>query len=228
MAMSKNYLIGVDGGTESIRAGVFDTKGNPLAYASMNYQTNFPYPGWAEQEPRDWWKALSVSVRKAVQESGITAEQVSAMSVDTTCCSVVALDDSGNPLRPALIWMDVRSANQAEQVADCEDPALRVNSNGKGPVSAEWMIPKALWLKQNEPEIFEKAATICEYQDYLNFHLTGRLVCSINNVSTRWHFDFSEGKKDSKKSVPVSLLEKLDLADLAEKWPIEVIKGLVK
>ena len=49
--MSRNFLIGVDGGTESIRAGVCDTKGNPLAYASTNYQTNFPYPGWAEQEP---------------------------------------------------------------------------------------------------------------------------------------------------------------------------------
>ena len=96
--MSENYLIGVDGGTESIRAGVFDTTGNPLAYASMNYQTNFPYPGWAEQDPRDWWKALSVSVRKAIQESGITAEQDAAMAVDTTCCSVVALDDSGDPL----------------------------------------------------------------------------------------------------------------------------------
>ena len=224
MAMTNNYLIGVDGGTESIRAGVFDTKGNPLAYASTNYQTNFPYPGWAEQDPRDWWKALALSVRKAVKESGIVAEQISAMAVDTTCCSVVALDDSGDPLRPALIWMDVRSANQSEQVAECEDSALIVNNNGKGPVSAEWMIPKALWLKQNETKMFEKAATICEYQDYLNFHLTGRLVCSINNVSTRWHFDFSEGKTGAKKNVPVSLLEKLELDDLAEKWPQEVIR----
>ena len=69
MGMSRNYLIGVDGGTESIRAGVFDTTGNPLAYASTNYKTNFPSPGWAAQDPRDWWKALAVSVRKAVQES---------------------------------------------------------------------------------------------------------------------------------------------------------------
>ena len=138
--MSRNFLIGVDGGTESIRAGVFDTTGKPLTYACTNYRTNFPYPGWAEQDPRDWWKALAVSVRKAVNESGVATEQVSALAVDTTCCSVVALDDSGDPLRPALIWMDVRSANQAEQVADCADPALRVNSNGKGPVSAEWML----------------------------------------------------------------------------------------
>ncbi len=222
--MSGNFVIGVDGGTESIRAGVFDKIGTPLAHSSTNYQTNFPYPGWAEQDPRDWWKGLAVSVRKAVQESGISAEEVSALTVDTTCCSVVALDESGDPLRPALIWMDVRSDKQALQVAECEDPALLVNGNGKGPVSAEWMIPKALWLKQNEVEIFCKAVTICEYQDYLNFHLTGRLVSSINNVSTRWHFDFSEDKVGSRKGVPNSLLEKLELNDLAEKWPLEVIR----
>ena len=222
--MSKNYLIGVDGGTESIRAGVFDISGNPLAYASTNYSTRFPAPGWAEQVPRDWWKALAGSVRKAVKESGISPEHISAMTVDTTCCSVVALDNFGEHLRPALIWMDVRSANQAEQVVDTGDSALRVNSNGKGPVSAEWMIPKALWMKQNEPRIYDQASTICEYQDYLNFQLTGRLVSSINNVSTRWHYDNTDEKINTKSNVPLSLLAKLELADLAEKWPGEVIR----
>lgn len=222
--MSKNYLIGVDGGTESLRAGVFDRSGIPLAYASTNYSTIFPTPGWAEQNPEDWWHALAKSVRKAIEESGINVDQVSAMAVDTTCCSVVALDDSGNPLRPALIWMDVRSAKQAEQVACTGDQALRVNSNGKGPVSAEWMIPKALWIKQNEPEIYVQAATICEYQDYINFRLTGRLVSSINNVSTRWHFDHSGTEFSAKGNVPESLLEKLELADLAEKWPQQVLR----
>ena len=66
------------------------------------------------------------------------------MTVDTTCCSVVALDSAGNAVRPALIWMDVRSAKQAEQLVATGDAALCINSNGNGPVSAEWMIPKAL------------------------------------------------------------------------------------
>ena len=70
MAMSKSYLIGVDGGTESLRAGVFDTSGSPLAYASTRYSTQFPSPGWAEQDPNDWWHALGQSVRKAIKESG--------------------------------------------------------------------------------------------------------------------------------------------------------------
>ena len=216
--MSKKYLLGVDGGTEGLRAGIFDVLGTPLAYASTSYPTQFPAPSWAEQDPNDWWDALGKSVRKAISDSEISVDQIAAMAVDTTCCSVVALDDSGNPVRPALIWMDVRSAEQAEQMVATEDNALLINSNGSGPVSAEWMIPKALWIKQNEPKNFDRAVTICEYQDYINLHLTGRLGASINNVSTRWHCDYS------REGVPKSLLEKLDLVELAEKWPQDVFR----
>jgi len=178
--MSKKYLLGVDGGTEGLRAGIFDISGTPLACTSTTYTTQFPAPSWAEQDPKDWWDALGKSVRKAIRDSGISVNQIAAMAVDTTCCSVVALDGSGTPVRPALIWMDVRSAEQAEQMVETGDDALRINSNGCGPVSSEWMIPKALWIKQNEPEIFERAVTVCEYQDYINLHLTGRLISSIN------------------------------------------------
>ena len=216
--MSKKYLLGVDGGTEGLRAGIFDISGTPLACTSTTYTTQFPAPSWAEQDPKDWWDALGKSVKKAIRDSGISVNQIAAMAVDTTCCSVVALDGSGTPVRPALIWMDVRSAEQAEQMVETGDDALRINSNGCGPVSSEWMIPKALWIKQNEPEIFERAVTICEYQDYINLHLTGRLISSINNVSTRWHCDYTGD------GVPKSLLKKLDLGELAEKWPQEVLR----
>ena len=80
-------------------------------------------------------------------------------------------------------------------------------------VSAEWMIPKALWIKENEPDLFEKAATICEFQDYMNLHLTGRKCASINNVSARWHYDRSQG------GIPETMLEKLGLGDLSENGP---------
>ena len=139
------------------------------------------------------------------------------MAVDTTCCSVVALDDNAEPLRPCLIWMDLRSAPQTNKVLSTGDSALRVNSNGQGPVSAEWMIPKALWIHDNEPELFERAATICEFQDYINLRLTGRRSASINNISVRWHYDRSRG------GIPGTMLEKLGLSALEEKWPAEVL-----
>ncbi len=216
--MAGQYFIGIDGGTESIRAGVFDLTGTPLAFAATPYETDFPKPGWAEQNPADWWDALGRSVRKAVADSGVSISEISAICADTTCCSVVALDAEGHAVRPALIWMDVRSAAEAGRVAESGDPALRVNSDGNGPVSAEWMIPKALWLKENEPANFERAATICEYQDYINFHLTGRRVASINNAAVRWHYMAESG------GYQPNLLKKLNLEALQEKWPQEVLR----
>ena len=166
--MAGPFVIGVDGGTGGMRAGVFDLQGTPVAFASTEYETRFPQPSWAEQDPEDWWQALGAAVRAAMAEAGVDGSAISAISVDTTCCSVVVLDENGAPLRPALIWMDMRSAPQTEKVVATGDAALAVNSAGAGPVSAEWMIPKALWVKENEPEIFERAATICEFQDYIH------------------------------------------------------------
>ena len=216
--MQKKYVIGVDGGTESLRAGVFDLSGNPLAFASVTYPTNFPIPGWAEQNPEDWWNALGGAVRRAVIDANVGKQEILGICLDTTCCSVVALDGAGNPLRPALIWMDMRSALQTEQVLATADPALQVNSNGGGPVSAEWMIPKSLWIQQEEPEIFENAETVCEFQDYLNFHLTGKRVASINNVSVRWHYGPGWG------GWARSMVESLGMSELLKKWPAIVLR----
>ncbi len=211
------YVIGVDGGTESLRAFVFDLEGRLKGSVATPYKTEFPEPAWAEQDPADWWTALATSVKGAMAEAQVTAADIIALSVDTTCCSVVALDAEGQPLRPAMIWMDVRSAREADDVTATGDPALRVNSGGVGPVSAEWMIPKALWLKRNQPEIFDAAPMIGEFQDFLTYHLTGAWAGSLNNMAVRWHYQTEHGGR------PTSLLEALDLTELAEKWPQRVV-----
>lgn len=215
--MAGPYVIGVDGGTEGLRAGVFDLTGTPLAVATAAYETTFPHPGWAEQNPADWWRATGTAVQQAVAEAGIAADAVAGIAVDTTCCSVVALDAAGDPLRPALIWMDVRAGAQAAAIAACGDAALKVNGGGRGPVSAEWLLPKACWLKAHEPTIFAAAQTICEFQDYLNHRLTGRRVASINNASIRWHYDTRRG------GFQPSLLAAIGAPELAEKLPAEVL-----
>ena len=212
-----SYVIGVDGGTESIRAFVFDLEGRPLASAATPYKTDFPNPSWAEQNPEDWWSAMGQSVKAAVAKSGVAVADIIALAVDTTCCSVVALDESGKPLRPCMIWMDVRSAKEADDVAATGDPNLRVNGGGAGPVSAEWMIPKSLWMKRHQPEIFKRAAKVGEYQDYINLRLTGRWVGSYGNAAVRWHYQTQHG------GVPRSLLKALDLSDLEEKWPNPIV-----
>ena len=206
-------VIGIDGGTESLRAFVFDTAGRPLGQGTGAYQTRIPRPGWAEQDPADWWRALGAAVPAALRDAGVDGREVRGLGLDTTSCTVVALDAHGRALRPSIIWMDVRAADEADAVLAAGMPELKLNGGGQGPVSAEWMLPKALWLKRHEPETYARAETICEYQDYLIRHLTGRCVASRNNVSMRWHHAPDR---------PTGLLQALGLDDLAAKWPAEI------
>ena len=152
-----------------------------------------------------------------------------AICIDTTCCSVVALDAKHEPLRPALLWMDARSAPQTKEIMEkCKgDPALAVNCNGDGPISAEWMTPKALWIKQNEPKVWDDALTICEYQDYINFKLTNVICASSCNAAARWHWDgeecVNESEENEYKGRPMSLYAKLGMSELADKLPKKCI-----
>ncbi len=210
-------VLGIDGGTESLRVAVFDLNGFELGVASAAYATNFPAPGQAEQAPEDWWRALTTALPEAMKKAGVGANAIRAIALDTTCCTVCVLDQNGAPLRSALLWMDVRASAEAADVLATKDAALQVNNGGAGPVSAEWMIPKALWLKRRQPELFERAAYICEYQDYLNFRLTGEMTASVNNTGVRWHFRHAAGGASRE------MLRTLELEALLDKWPRTIV-----
>jgi len=240
-----SYVLGIDGGTESLRACLFDLEGNLVRHEARAYTTTHPRTAWAEQNPSDWLSCLGEAVRAVCQN--VDPEAIKALSIDTTCCTVVVLDGNAQPLRPAILWMDMRAAQQARAVSNVDDSALRVNGAGTGQVSAEWMIPKALWLKENEPHVYGAAKTICEYQDYMNFYLTGRMCASINNVSIRWWVLTSTDVRslfarpdslsdsrfalrsfarhyDAERGWPVDLVTKLGIADILDKWPTDVLK----
>lgn len=211
------YFLTADGGTESLRARIYDLTGHCLASEAVPYKTHFSSGARAEQDPEDWWQAFLLASRQAIAASGVGASEIEAIAFATTCCTVVALDASGKPLRPAIIWMDVRASAEADEVLRTGDGALAVNGAGRGPVSAEWMIPKALWIVRNEPQIYERAKTICEYQDFMMLRLTGERAASLDNVSIRWHYSTDRG------GWPVSMIETLGIPDLAEKWPSRVV-----
>ncbi len=210
------FVIGIDGGTESLRAGIFDPEGNPVAVNSTPYKTHFLKSGWAEQDPEEWWACLKKTIAGLVRESGVSPEAIKGLCLDATSCTVVFLDENMNPVRNALLWMDVRASREAQLIASTGHASLKYN--GYGNVSAEWMPCKALWVKNNEPEHYRKAATVCEYLDFINYRLTGRKTASINNASIRWYYDDGEG------GFPASFYETLGLADVLDKFPRDVLK----
>lgn len=210
------YFLTADGGTESLRARIYDLDGTCVASHAEPYETTFSPGARAEQNPGDWWDCLCKATRACLAEADLSGDQIEAMAYATTCCTVVALDAAGTPLRPAIMWMDVRANQEADAVLATGDARLRLNSDGAGPVSAEWMIPKALWIKRNEPDVYDAAATICEYQDYLTLRLTGERCASLNNVGLRWHYANRGG------GWAESLVRALGMPDLVDKWPARV------
>ncbi|MGH3145730.1 MAG: FGGY family carbohydrate kinase, partial [Rubrobacter sp.] len=210
-----SYVLGIDFGTESVRVGIFDPEGTPVVFAGEAYSLKHPRPGWAEQDPDEWWSCLVKATRRALEEGDVSPEEIAGLSVDATTCTVVALDRRDRVLRPAIMWMDVRAVDQALRVQQTEDPALKYN--GFARVSAEWMPSKALWLKENEPDTYENAEHVCECLDWVTRRLTGEWTASINTASFRWYYDRNEG------GFPESLYGALGLDDLLGKFPQQVL-----
>ena len=219
----------VDGGTESTRVGIFDFQGRLVSQASRCYKTTFARSGWAEQNPEDWWTSLIAAARTAVNAGSVPADQIAAICTDATTCTLVAVDRSGRHLRPALLWMDVRAADQARRIFETGHPALCYSTSG---LNAEWMLPKVLWLKENEPQVFARTATFLEYQDWLTYRLTGRLVLNRCTSTHRWFYNTRGWRNPGSPTVqhesipgpwPTDLWRTLDLEDLAGKVPEEVL-----
>src|SRR5262245_13286760 len=175
---SDSLVLGVDVGTQSLRAALVDLRGRTVAFGVAPIETTYPRPTWAEQSPAQWWSAACTAVRKALADVGTSADRVAAIGLDCTACTVVACDSQGQPMRPALLWMDQRSSREAEAISATGDPVLRYVS---GRVSPEWMLPKALWLKNHEPETYRKAERIVECTDWMMYRLTGHWTLSLNH-----------------------------------------------
>ena len=209
------YLLGIDFGTGGVRVGIFDREGMPVAFESVEFETKHPRPGWAEQDPDEWWSSLVEASRGAIEKSGIDPEEIAGISVDATSSTVVAMDENDRHLRPALLWMDIRASDEAMRIQETGDPALKYN--GHGPVSAEWGLPKAMWLKEKEPETYENARHICDCGDWLVHRLTGEWAASITMASAKFYYDRNEG------GFPESLYEAVGIEDLLDKYPQNVL-----
>ncbi|MGB4483137.1 MAG: FGGY family carbohydrate kinase [bacterium] len=208
------YFMGIDGGTGSVRAVIFDKEGNNLGSHVAEYGTTYPKSGWAEQDPDEWWKALKEAIPGAIKAAGVDPKDIKAVTADATTSTVVLLDKDKRPVRPAILWMDVRSADQAQRIYETKHPMIKYYMSG---VPAESLIPKCLWIKENEPENWEKAEIVFEYTDWLHWKLSGNINSNISVASFRWFYDEPQGgwQKD--------FYETIGLGDIMDKFPLEVL-----
>lgn len=214
--MKKAYFMGVDIGTQGVRVGIFDVQGKMMAMDEVEYETDHPKFGWAEQDPEDWWQGFKKATKDCLAKvDPEVIENLKTLGVCGTSSTVLPMDEQGNPLAKALLWMDTRSKKIADRINKTGHEVLKYCG---GEVSAEWMIPKTLWIKENMREIYDKAYKIVEDIDFFNYRLTGVCCASINQAACKWNYVEDKGGWNQ------DYFEAIGLEDYQEKIPTLVKK----
>jgi FGGY-family pentulose kinase len=199
--MHQEFVIGVDIGTGSARAGLFDLSGHSRATASEPIRTWRDKPDWAEQSSDDIWRAVCKTVGGVLAMSSVQPDHVAGIGFDATC-SLVALDaqdrpltvsDSGDPTRNVIVWMDHRAIAETEEINAGGHDVLRYVG---GRLSPEMQTPKLLWLKRNLPATWSSAGKFLDLADYLVYQSTGRDIRSLCTVVCKWTYLGLEGRWD--------------------------------
>lgn len=164
--------MGVDVGTTGTKAALFETNGRLAAVGQAEYETQHVRPTWVEQRPEDWWNAVGASVRQALGAVPHGPERVGAVAVSSQAPSLIPLSISGEPLRPALIWMDRRAEAEATRLAETVGFDSICGTTGNRP-DAFYVAAKLLWYKTHEPELFARTTRFVQINGYINYRLTG-------------------------------------------------------
>lgn len=213
--MSDRCFIGVDVGTGSARAGVFDEAGALLGAAKQTIATWYEPGDIAEQSSDDVWRAVAIAVRGAVSGSGVSPAAIAGLGFAATC-SLVVVDRRGRPLavgpsedpaRNIIVWMDHRALDQARRINLTEEAVLRYVG---GIISPEMETPKLLWLKEHRPAIFSAAGHFFDLPDFLTWRATGSLDRSACTVTCKWTYLAHERRWDP------AYFRRIGLAELAE------------
>jgi FGGY-family pentulose kinase len=219
--MSGNVFVGVDVGSGSVRAGVFDALGARLGFAVEPIRQFHPRTDVVEQSSQDIWERTCAAVHAAVAASRAPIDTVAAIGFDATCSLVavaaggapISVAEDGDPQRDIVMWMDHRAVAEAAAINATGDPALAYVG---GQVSVEMELPKVLWLKRRFPARYAAAWRFHDLADHLVWRACGEDVASVCTLTCKWNYLAHEGRFSS------SLLDAIGLADLPSKVPQEV------
>jgi xylulokinase len=184
-----SYTMGIDVGTTGTRAVIVRPNGRVMGACTVDHQPmRMPKPGWAEQDPEDWWKATIGAVRGSLQQTGLAGAQIRGVGFSGQMHGVALLDKANTVLRPALLWCDQRSQAQCDQITAGvgADRLIQLVSN---PALTGFSAPKLLWVRDNEPAVYDRAAHFLLPKDYVRFRMTGEFATDVSDASGTLLFD---------------------------------------
>ena len=168
------FVIGVDSGTSSTRAILFDETGKALAEGRQAYDVLRPQPGWVEQKAQWWWEALVGAIRNLLAECPVKPEQIQSLAITHQRITAVPVDKSLTPLRNAILWNDIRCSEQNDWALKKVGRQRIYQRTGYNP--GIWTVYKAIWLRDKEPDVYRDMHKFLLVQDYLTHRLTGELI----------------------------------------------------
>lgn len=213
-----NYLIGIDIGTSGTKAVLFDENGCPVSSHTEEYPLYQPRNGWAEQNAEDWAKASLYCLKAVMEKSGVKAADVKGIGLSGQMHGLVMLDRDNRPLRKSIIWCDQRTQKECDIITERtgKKRLIEITAN---PALTGFTASKILWVKNNEPEIFEKCRHILLPKDYVRLVLTDSYATEVSDASGMQLLDVPK-RKWSGEMLEVLGIDRSMLADVFESYEI--------
>jgi len=232
--LTQRYVIAIDVGTSTTKVGLVDQDGNVIARVSQRYETHFSSNGGAEQDPNEWWQAVSNGVKKIIKDTRVTPDQIIAIGTTSQWSVTVAVDEQANPLMNAISWMDTRGGKYNAEIMK-GFPSLQGYGVRK---LLKWFdivgfppfldgtdcIAHILYIKNEHPDIYRKTYKFLEPMDFINMRLTGKAHATLCSYIAILSIDIrKEGTKDYNPwTLKISGIDRSKLPDLL---PVEGIVG---
>jgi len=183
-----SYLLGIDVGTTGTKSVIFDIGGQLVSKGYEEYPVLTPKADWAEQEPDIWWNATINTIKAAINNAAISSDDIICIGLSSQTNSPLFLDKNGKPIRPCILWMDKRAEPQAAWVRTKIGKESFYKVTGVK-IDPFYSFCKILWLKENQPEIYEKTNVILQPKDYIGFKLTGEYALDVASASSSGFID---------------------------------------
>ncbi len=216
------YLLGIDIGTSGTKTVLFDHAGNAVASSTREYPLYQPQIGWAEQDPLDWWHAVCETIKEVIYKSSIAKEDIKGIGLSGQMHGLVMLDKDGKVLRKSIIWCDQRTEKECDEITKRvgKDRLMQITAN---PALTGFTASKILWVRNNEPETYDKCRKILLPKDYIRYMLTGEFATEVSDASGMQLLDIAHRKWSEE------VLQKLEIPKeyLADVYESVVVTGKV-
>lgn len=238
--LNLQYTLGLDIGTSAVKALLMNQNGEIIAENNEEYPLFTPNPGWAEQNPEDWWQASQKVIKDLIIENEINNLKIKAISFSGQMHSSVFLDKNLEVIRPAILWSDTRTSAECDEIYERVGGVKELAKLVSNPALEGFTAPKILWLRNNEPENYKKLKKVLLPKDYIRYKLSGKLGMDLSDAAgtllcdvkaESWSAEIME-KLELEQSIMPPVLKSIDIvgsitSEAAEKTGLSVFTKVV-